>query len=52
MVFDCPATELQGVPIEKAKEHVVLVAEIKRDNADAVEAKQMQVEPAMACGHC
>lgn len=48
VVFDCPATELQGVPIEKAKEHVVLVAEIKRDNADAAEAKQMQVEPAMA----
>ena len=48
VVFDCPASELLGVPIEKAKEHVVLVAEIKRDNADAAEAKQMQVEPAMA----
>src|SRR6266571_2525633 len=44
VIFDCAASELQGVPIEKAKEHIVLVAEIKRDNTDATEAKQMQVE--------
>ncbi len=48
VVFDCPASELKGLPIERAKERVVLMAEIKRDNKEAAEARQMQVEPAMA----
>lgn len=48
VVFDCPAKDLQGLSIDKLKEHILLVGEIKRDNADAAEAKAMQVEPAMA----
>lgn len=48
VVFDTPSKELVGASIEEIKEHIVLIAEIKRDNADAEEAKAMQVKPAMA----
>jgi len=48
VVFDCPAKEVEGLSIDEEKEHIVLIAEIKRDNIDAVEAKAMQVKPAMA----
>ena len=48
VVFDCPAKELEGASLPAMKEHITLVAEIKRDNADAAQAKATQVEPAMA----
>ena len=51
VVFDCPAAEMDGVPLEKQLEDIVLIAEIKRDNAEAMQAKATQVKPAMAFLH-
>ncbi len=48
VVLDCPAKELGAASIDEVKDHILLIAEIKRDNADAAEAKAMQVKPAMA----
>lgn len=45
-VFDIPTKKLPQ-DVEGQKEHIRLVAEIKRDNADAKLAKQTQVKPAM-----
>lgn len=45
-VFDVPFSDIPD-DVEKRNEHVVLVAEIKRDNADAEEAKVTQVKPAL-----
>ncbi len=45
-VFDVPVSDVPD-DLEKRNEHVLLVAEIKRDNADAKEAKVTQVKPAL-----
>jgi|GEM_PF-568898 len=45
-VFDLPIAELPA-DFEAQKQHIRLVAEIKRDNADAKLAKETQVKPAM-----
>jgi type I restriction enzyme M protein len=45
-VFDVPVSDVPD-DVELRKEHVRLVAEIKRDNADAKEAKITQVRPAL-----
>ena len=45
-VFDVPVATLPA-DVEEQSQHIRLVAEIKRDNADAKQAKQTQVKPAM-----
>lgn len=45
-VFDVPVKKLPE-DIDEQKEHIRLIAEIKRDNADAKLAKETQVKPAM-----
>ena len=44
-VYDTPFEEMTGLPIEERLDAIKLVAEIKRDNASATEAKV----PATAC---
>ena len=45
-VFDVPVLDVPA-DLESRKQHIRLVAEIKRDNADAVEAKATQARPAL-----
>ena len=45
-VFDEPTSNF-GADMEDLLRHIVLIAEIKRDNANVLEAKQTQVFPAM-----
>ena len=45
-VLDEPASNFESDPEELVR-HIVLVAEIKRDNASVIEAKRTQVYPAM-----
>ena len=45
-VLDAPASDFESDPEELVR-HIVLVAEIKRDNASVIEAKRTQVYPAM-----
>ena len=45
-VFDVPVVDVPA-DVEQRKQHVRLVAEIKRDNAGAQEAKATQVRPAL-----
>lgn len=47
VIFDCPAKDISTLPLEAMKEHILLIAEIKRDHKGAEEAKAMQVKPAM-----
>lgn len=46
-VLDAPALSIAGDP-DQLKRHIRLVAEIKRDNADAKLAKDTQLRPALA----
>src|SRR5437016_1900099 len=43
VVFDCPADDVKSLPIDEMKDHVRLIAEIKRDHKSAAEAEVMQV---------
>jgi type I restriction enzyme M protein len=45
-ILDTPVSNLSN-DIEELKPHIKLIAEIKRDNADATSAKQTQVYPAL-----
>jgi type I restriction enzyme M protein len=39
-ISDCPAKEPEGSTIDELREHILLIAEIKRDNADVSEGYQ------------
>ncbi|MGO9111517.1 MAG: class I SAM-dependent DNA methyltransferase [Thermoguttaceae bacterium] len=45
-VLDAPASTLPS-DIEELKPHIKLIAEIKRDNAEAISAKKTQIYPAL-----
>ena len=46
-VYDTAFGDIRGKSLEKRLEHLRLLAEIKRDNADAKSAKATQVKPAL-----
>ena len=46
-VYDVAFDDIRGKPLEKRLDHIRLLAEIKRDNADAVRAKATQVTSAL-----
>ena len=47
VVFDVPAEEVEQLSLELLREHILVAAEIKRDNKSASEAKETQVKPAL-----
>jgi len=47
VVFKVPASEVKDLDLEKQRELIMVLAEIKRDHEDAVVAKATQVKPAM-----
>jgi len=47
VVYDAPVSEIANLSLDQQREHIVLVAEIKRENKDAEEAKRNQLEPAL-----
>lgn len=47
VVYNKPCIEVIHLSREQQREHTVLVAEIKRDNQDAEDAKRNQLEPAL-----
>lgn len=47
VVFDVPAEQVEQLSLELLREHILVAAEIKRDNKSAVEAKETQVKPAL-----
>lgn len=47
LVFDCPASVLQGKPTGEKLSHALLVAEIKRETSGRKSGMQYQLEPAL-----
>ena len=47
VVFDTPVNEVDRLPLGKQREHIVLIAEIKRDSKKAALAKETQVKAAL-----
>ncbi|MBK9745855.1 MAG: N-6 DNA methylase [Chloroflexi bacterium] len=47
VVYDRPVDQIVALPLDEQNEHVMLVAEIKRDNKDSEDAKRNQLEPAL-----
>ncbi|NER80638.1 MAG: N-6 DNA methylase [Leptolyngbya sp. SIO1D8] len=47
VIFDVSAEEVEQLSLELLREHILIAAEIKRDNKTASEAKETQVKPAL-----
>ena len=47
VVYDCPLAYLTGMTPEDQRGHIDLIAEIKRDNKSAADAKADQLKPAL-----
>jgi type I restriction enzyme M protein len=47
VVYDVPFAQIENLDLEEQRKHTLLIAEIKRDNKDALEAKRHQLEPAL-----
>jgi type I restriction enzyme M protein len=47
VAYDIPAIEAKKLGIEERRSHILLLAEVKRDNEDAPLAKETQVKPAL-----
>lgn len=47
VVYDKPATHIKDLPYEERNSHVVLIAEIKRENKSKSSAVSCQLEPAL-----
>ncbi|MGK7954557.1 MAG: class I SAM-dependent DNA methyltransferase [Crocosphaera sp.] len=47
VVFDTEAESIEKLSLELIREHILIAAEIKRDNKNATEVKETQVKPAL-----
>lgn len=48
VVYDCPAAKLVNSTIEQQRDHIVLIAEIKREGKAALSGKDDQLKPALS----
>jgi type I restriction enzyme M protein len=48
VVFDRPLKEVAGLPDQEQRAHILLIAEIKRENRDSLSGKEDQLKPALA----
>jgi len=48
VVYDCAAQKVSNSTIEQQRDHMILIAEIKREGKDALSGKEDQLKPALS----
>src|ERR1039458_5348660 len=48
VVYDCPAQKVANSTIEQQRDHIVSIAEIKREGKDSLSGKEDQLKPALS----